>query len=215
MAIKFNGSNNKIVSDSTFVPPSDVTVLLWTRPLTLSGTQRIFGSDAQFEAKFSSKTLISDIYEGNNINATIRFSTYTWYHLAFTRDGTSKDGKIYIDGLIDITSLGTQTGTPSTANMAIGSATGSTDYYKGEVDDFRIYDRVLSDKEIQTIYATRGTDGIVNGLLHRLPMNENGEGLNVSGSGSVKDIGPSTVHYSPTSVPLYRGSILKYRRENI
>ena len=40
------------------------------------------------------------------------------------------------------------------------------------IDDYRIYDRLLPSVEIETIHATQGHDGIVDGLVLRAPMTE-------------------------------------------
>ena len=72
---------------------------------------------------------------------------------------------------------------PGTQNgsVMIGSTPGgSGQAWNGIIDDIRVYDRVLSANEIQTIYGARGQDGIVDGLTLWYPMNEGAEGTTPS-----------------------------------
>ena len=61
-----------------------------------------------------------------------------------------------------------------------GSATTPTQSWDGYLDDFRVYNRFLSQEEIETLYACRGNDWIIDGLINWWPMNEGSEGSTVS-----------------------------------
>ena len=47
------------------------------------------------------------------------------------------------------------------APIFIGSADGSSEFYKGEMDDLRFYSRALSEKEIENEYQTAGDGGVL------------------------------------------------------
>ncbi len=84
----------------------------------------------------------------------------TWHHVCFTKDGTA--GTFYIDG----TSSGTKTAGVSvsygTTDMIVGSDyRGSSAYFKGLIDDVRVYTRALSASEIKQVY-NEGVGGKVN-----------------------------------------------------
>jgi hypothetical protein len=89
----------------------------------------------------------------------------TWYHLAVTFGGGYM--KFYIDGALvkdwddvpdaDIVDI---SGEPS--NLVFGQGrptseytdeTGDGDYFKGKLDDIRIYNRVISDAEVLALYG--------------------------------------------------------------
>jgi hypothetical protein len=72
----------------------------------------------------------------------------TWYHLAATYDGETL--RTYRDGVL----IGRNTapsGNPDTESMTLklGRHAAAAQYFKGSVDDVRIYNRVLSQTEIQ------------------------------------------------------------------
>ncbi len=99
-----------------------------------------------------------------------------WHHLAFTYDETTSKLLIYYDGEIVPTpgNMGdfTQNGQPlgklnltNASNLVIGGwnkhagLEGPTDdwisSYSGKMDQFRLYDRVLSQTEIQALYNSK------------------------------------------------------------
>jgi DNA-directed RNA polymerase subunit RPC12/RpoP len=102
-----------------------------------------------------------DINAGNHLTGVLGgvkwvSSGYTfpapnrWYHVVMLRsDGITK---FYVNG---IQTANTESSTPVAASaFTIGSATGIR-FFKGMIDDVRIYDRALPDSEIQAIYAAQ------------------------------------------------------------
>ncbi len=71
-----------------------------------------------------------------------------WYHVVMLRnDGVTK---FYVNG---VQTANTESSTPlAPTTFTIGSASGIR-FFKGMIDDVRIYNRALSDSEIQSIYA--------------------------------------------------------------
>jgi len=66
-----------------------------------------------------------------------------WHHLAASYDGTTV--KWYGDGLL----VGSEDRTLATSdNVHVGKRQDNDNYFPGQVDDFRIYNRVLSDEEM-------------------------------------------------------------------
>ena len=84
-------------------------------------------------------------------NTKIPLNTWTHVLVSFDKDLTTKAKKIYINGALDKTSddqkiLSTRNGT-----IRIGSY-GTSWCFNGSIDDVRIYNRVLSETEIKTLY---------------------------------------------------------------
>ena len=74
----------------------------------------------------------------------------TWYHLAGTYDG--EDLKAYVNGkLITTNSAPTGAAANETASLKLGKHAKSAQYFTGTIDDARVYNGVLSQKEIQRI----------------------------------------------------------------
>lgn len=94
---------------------------------------------------------------------------------------------MYINGFLDNSTGSGQSSKASSGLLTIDTRTGSSNYTDAIYEDFRIYDRVLSDSEIQTIYSCKGKDCIFLDLLHRWLMIEGSPGVSISGASIVKD----------------------------
>jgi hypothetical protein len=99
----------------------------------------------------------------------------TWYHLAATFDGTALT--TYKDGVL-ITDNTEAAGTPGleTASLKLGRHAIAENFFKGVIDDVRVYDRALSEDEI--LDTMRG-----NPLLARAPQ---------PGPGAIVDVRDAT-----------------------
>ncbi|MBA7572066.1 hypothetical protein ES708_13841 [subsurface metagenome] len=90
-------------------------------------------------------------------NGTVIVTDNHWHHMAATYDGA--EGRIYIDGLLDVTSPGTGQINISTYELWIGTNSQNTDrLLHGLLDDMRIYSRSLSDTEILGVMAGGGAE---------------------------------------------------------
>ena len=90
-------------------------------------------------------------YTLNYSNASVDSSS--WHHGAITF--ASGVLKIYIDGMLDrqVSQPNASTQFSGTASLEIGYCTAGSNYV-GRLDDIRIYNRVLSDAEIKTLYSS-------------------------------------------------------------
>jgi len=74
----------------------------------------------------------------------------TWVHVAIVYDNTA-GAKFYINGVLDSSAAFATSQTATLASVKIGSW-GTSRYFSGKIDDFRLFDRVLSAAEIAQIY---------------------------------------------------------------
>ncbi|MHC4567159.1 MAG: LamG domain-containing protein, partial [Planctomycetota bacterium] len=88
-------------------------------------------------------------------NGTVIVTGGDWHHYAATYDGV--EGKIYIDGVLDVTSPGTGQINISGYDLYIGENSQATGrFFHGLLDDVRIYSRALTEEEIQGVMAGGG-----------------------------------------------------------
>jgi len=139
----------------------------------------------------------------------------TWYHLGFTASSTQY--KLYRNGE-KIASGVYAPITPLLYNASgyinLGNLFGHNwnyNYY-GYLEDVRIYDRVLSAEEMQSIYHSAGADNIAYGLKNRWVLNEMPEGTRPQGENSIIDVSAEHFHGTPWSYMKYFNSMFLKKR---
>ena len=146
-ALSFNG-----ISDRVSVPAIDVdvyTLELWFKPETnfaLIGSNRFLIQTAD-----TSLTVWHDVYSGSLQWSSVSIGTGTWRHLAVIIDYSNWQITPYLDGV----DLGTKTTTTETKPLISFINIGcywSNRFFKGLIDEVRIYDRALSAAEVQDHY---------------------------------------------------------------
>jgi len=76
---------------------------------------------------------------------------YEWHHVAGTYDGSQL--KLYIDGVLEVVTDYTGSIASTTHNVNIGRNSEATDhFYRGLIDDVRIYDCALNHAEIRELF---------------------------------------------------------------
>lgn len=102
----------------------------------------------------------------NDENSDLLYAKYSqstvnaneWHHLAGTYDGSTL--KVYKDGVEgNTTASGSGTGIDNTRDFSIASTEGITRFWVGKIWDARVYDRALTQSEIQTLYDIVATSG--------------------------------------------------------
>ena len=87
---------------------------------------------------------------GRAVTGSMNIFDFKWHHVAAIYDGTAQ--YIYVDGTLDKTKNVSGNITPNDANVLIGNGSTMSDVeWWGEIDDVRIYDRALSQEELQNI----------------------------------------------------------------
>ncbi|MFB0553020.1 MAG: LamG domain-containing protein [Phycisphaerae bacterium] len=141
-------------------------------------------------------------------NGTVIVTGGQWHHMAATYDGA--EGRIYIDGVLDVTSPGTGQINISNYDFWIGNNSQQTGrFFHGLLDDVRIYDGALTEEQIQAVMMPipEPVDPGTEGLLARWPCDE-GEGAVVSdASGNGRD--GTFVFGDPAWVEGNRGSAVE------
>ena len=163
-ALQFNGTNGYIdVPDGVYFTGGDFTVSAWVRVAAYNSWSRLFdfGNGAQSNNVILSVSNTTtgkpagDIYvgaaSGGLVGSNTALALNTWQLLTYTY--TNNIGTIYINGVQ--MAQGVQ-GTPANINRTInyiGRSNWSSDAYaNARYDDFRIYNRIISTQEIQSLY---------------------------------------------------------------
>lgn len=80
------------------------------------------------------------------------YANQAWYHLAFTKNGTSYT--LYINGQIDAQqTVPVAAGYNYNVGYLFGAIQGGSQVFKGRLDDFRVYNRGLSSDQVAQLFA--------------------------------------------------------------
>jgi chitodextrinase len=160
-ALSFNGTNAKITINNS---PSlnlttGMTLEAWVNPAVKPPNwQSIIDKDVDNYYLMAGSALASPASGGTfsvgvnqNVFGRSSLAANTWVHLAATYDGTAV--RLYVNGVLVSSQAQTGAIVASTKAIHIG-ADFYGEYFNGVIDEARIYNRALSQAEIQTDMST-------------------------------------------------------------
>jgi len=161
--LSFNGTNNYVtIPDSNLLDlTTGMTISAWVRPTTL-----VAGAWRNVIIKERSGGEVYNLYANSDTNAPIvyivrsssstpveahgsaQMPVSTWTYLSSTYDGTTL--RLYVNG----TQVGSRAASgsllTSTGALRIGGNSIWGEYFEGQIDEVRVYNRALTATEIQT-----------------------------------------------------------------
>jgi glucose/arabinose dehydrogenase len=158
-ALSFNGTSNLVsIADANDLDLSTgLTMEAWVRPTTLSGWRSVALKEAPgglayaLYAHDNAPRPAGTLNTGGidiNVPGTAALPLSTWTHLALTYDGSN--ARLYVNGgqvgVIAAPGALRSTGNP----LTIGGNNIWGEWFAGQIDDVRIYNRALSAGEITT-----------------------------------------------------------------
>jgi len=183
-ALEFNGNDYVNCGNGASLQIRDqITITFWFKVQAFSNTWEGFlaKGDDSYRASRGGGTgnathmgISGTSTGGGNgwFNGTVIVTDNQWHHFAATYDGTA--GRIYIDGVLDVTSPGTGRINQSSYNFYIGENAQATGrFLHGLMDEVRLYSRAMTDSEIKGVMAGAGAEypfasspNPANGALH-------------------------------------------------
>lgn len=166
MAILFQAGTESLRTSGFFMELGIVTICFWYKPDSVTGNNRIFGTDTNYEGRLNGSNLLHEVRQNVQPTTTTVYATSAWYHVALLANNTQK--AVYVNGVADVPlgNYATSTVGNDTA-LSIGSSTwNASQGMFGQLEDFRVYARLLSAAEINLIFASKGKDKIINRLQH-------------------------------------------------
>ncbi|MBM7060389.1 retention module-containing protein [Pseudomonas sp. UL073] len=134
----------------------------WDLPSIIGSEQKDDGNDIQWGAINNSGKIGLGLGNVNGVYSTTAIDDNVWHNVAISRDASTGLVSIYIDGKLEATGSPSDSDFTGTLNQLTsigatnrftgnGTALDDTRYFKGSLDDLRIYDHVLSADQIQAI----------------------------------------------------------------
>ncbi len=156
----FSAYDNGDLSASIWIKKS--TMGIYEYALSNSGSSVKAGFDIVFENQFrrvsiGRRTRTSDVYSGF---LDIGFTLNTWHNIAFTYKDSTRTLKVYMDGVLQSTTIGSASTNSASSNLIIGSYQGASNFCSGNIDEVSIFNTELSASDITTIYNS----GVPNNL---------------------------------------------------
>ena len=204
-----------MASVASWTIPNPSTVCLWFIPRGYNASYNyLIGTADNWCARYNISTtkIEARFNQNNSLASTSTLNVGARAHLVFTIQRSSV-GKLYFNGAEEGDNSGSSTPT-SPATLAIGGRGGlSSDYANGDIEDVRIYNRLLSPAEIKNIYLSGGRDVITSGLINQWARTSLGNGTEIS-TDSIYDETTSRQHLTKAGAGniYYRGGFLNPRR---
>jgi len=182
-ALQFDGTNDYVTipaHDSLNMANSSVSLSAWIKSSESSYDEGVIIEHDNIWDNSGSYQLTS--WESNhlkfgfsNINEdieyTINFTDGKWHHIVGMLDSENNKARLYYDGVLVVEkTVNREIGT-SIAPTYIGSRSGEDQFFKGEIDEVRIWKKALTLLEIKTNMYSHLT-GTEEGLVGYWPFNE-------------------------------------------
>jgi MSHA biogenesis protein MshQ len=93
----------------------------------------------------------------HHITSSVSLNNNTWKHVVLTRNETSGELKMYINGILNRSAIG-RTGGLSLNFSSIGrieDTAGTPGYFSGQLDEMLVFGSVISAAQVQSIYANQ------------------------------------------------------------
>jgi hypothetical protein len=171
----FNLTNNDHVDIGNFGfgIGTTFTISAWFNPDDLSNPGhsiigKFDGTDDQIQlyARDDNDVVFQLGHSGGNQLSGVggNISIDNWYHAVAIYKSDPPSVELYFNGSLVDTDSGTPDDFDTSANLTIGSNSGTNNYFDGQIDDVRIYDRALTPIEVETLF-NKGAYRIKRGNL--------------------------------------------------
>ena len=136
---------------------SSFSVSAWVKPIDVSATRTLLAADRANDANALRMELVngkpSFTMHTTALTGTQTLRANNWYHVVFRYDKALGEQAIYVNGELQASRLGvTSTLGVSTTAMVLGRGYNNTNFFRGSIDDVRVYQRALDLTEIRTLY---------------------------------------------------------------
>jgi hypothetical protein len=169
-ALSFDGVDDSVSVSNTLSAANGITLSAWVKPtglpmvdstIYLLGTQSTTVGFAWLAIQ-NDRTVFYNYASGTNYpyyNSTLKVPLNEWSHVVLVHDYSSQNVRIYINGVLDINVAGGPVVSISNKTSKIGRYA-ATFPFQGSLDEVRIYDRVLSSGEVQSLYDFGASDKV-------------------------------------------------------
>jgi hypothetical protein len=185
----FDGLSNfiEVPHSSSITVQNGITISCWfkadnsstgsTQTLISKGVQSAFWN---YGISLNNNGVACYNYTGYGVGSLNVMNSQTWHHVLFSIDINANSMYEYIDGVIQptlyninsnaiLTDFQYLINSCCTAKLTFGKNSGGQAFFKGSIDEIAIYNRMLSQQEITTLYQGTSTQTGSVGINTRTP----------------------------------------------
>jgi hypothetical protein len=160
-ALNFDGTNDLItIPRNTNLDLSNnlFTIEYWAKPTAVDNafhwviSKDASNSDLDYLSGLNSDNKWRFVFKNFafDLSSTTTAVSGTWYHVACTYDGTT--ARLYINGIQEASATVAVGSVSNASNILLGArtASGANQFFKGDIDEVRIWNRALPDCEVKS-----------------------------------------------------------------
>ncbi|MGE0077819.1 MAG: LamG-like jellyroll fold domain-containing protein [Bacteroidales bacterium] len=210
-AINFDGTNDYIDlgNKTTFnkLANGNFTIEMWINSTDNSTRSILIGNyydgSPSYNIELTSSGYLRTFINGSSYYGTKNVADGKWHHIASVVDFDNDYVKIYIDGVENYSGSNTLSTYTVARNLMIGrDPRSSTFYYKGQIDEVRIWSKALTKDEIRSQYGS--LKGNENGLVayYRFDETNGNYAYDATGNGLSGTLKNSPSRVMPSTAPI-------------
>lgn len=198
-ALQFDGINDIVIGSSNpLLEITNGTVELWVKPESKSSSQTFIcyrnstGSQTRYLWNFLGNLSGLGFWNGSfYLTFNYSFNSGQWYHLAFV--GEAAQTKIFVNGFqVGVFAIPFGTATGSALNLVLGNDIPGNEFFSGELDEVRIWNKALCADEINN-YMSCELTGNEPGLIAYFNFNQGVAGGNNQSQTTLQDASPNGI----------------------
>jgi hypothetical protein len=157
-SVNFNGIDEYInVTNSILLALESFTISIWVKRGTIGTVQTLIGhgtssTNNNLNIGFNSDNTLTFGFLNNDLTTTTTFTdTINWHHLVFAFNKINNYRYIYFDAVLDDTDIATNI-YQGIGDFFIGHTITGTNYFNGNLDDIRIYNKYIDIIDVTYLY---------------------------------------------------------------
>jgi hypothetical protein len=162
-SLSFNGTSNYVSVNRTI--GDDFTIAFWVKTTQTGGTGQWYQGKGLVDGECAGVTNdFGTVLSGakfafgvGNPDTTITsaksINDGVWHHCVATRQKSTGAIRIFVDGISEASGTGGTQSLTTPAKLRFGSLQTNINFFSGQLDDIRVYNRVLTNAEIAALAA--------------------------------------------------------------
>ena len=148
LLLDFDGRNDYAESTGVLSGLSNASLMAWVDLNGGFSADGVVVGQDKFQIKISSSRTLQAVVNGTTVTYSTALNTAQWYHVAATYGGGNI--KLYLNGALVATQALSGNIAADATKLTLGrNPLSSTNYFKGKIDEVRVFNITLTDVKVQ------------------------------------------------------------------